>query len=41
MSDEDKNDVLNDKKKYMWVKKCFRSRKSGQYCAPYKESAEH
>jgi hypothetical protein len=29
-------------KEHMWVKKCFRSRKSeGQYCTLYKELDEH
>jgi hypothetical protein len=41
MSDKEKNAALSDKNKQMWVKKCFRSRKSGQYCTVYKELAEH
>jgi len=42
MSDEEKNAALSDKKMYIWVKRCFRSRKSeGQYCTQYKELAEH
>jgi hypothetical protein len=29
LDEEEKNDALRDKKKRMWVHKCFRSRKSG------------
>jgi hypothetical protein len=32
LDEEEKNAALNDKKKRMWVRKCFRSRKSeGEY----------
>jgi hypothetical protein len=41
MLDEEKNASLNDKKKRMWVHKCFRSRKSkGEYWTLYKELAD-
>jgi hypothetical protein len=38
---EEKNFALSDKKKLMWVHKCFRSRKSeGEYWTLYKELAD-
>jgi len=41
MLDEEKNASLSDKKKHMWVHKCFRSRKSeGEYWTVYKELAD-
>jgi len=41
LDEEEKNAALNDKKKCMWVHKCFRSRKSeGKYWTLYKELAD-
>jgi len=38
LEEEEKNASLNDKKKLMWVHKCFRNRKSeGEYWTLYKE----
>jgi len=38
---EEKNASLSDKRKRMWVRKCFRSRKSeGEYWTLYKELAD-
>jgi len=38
LDEEEKNASLSDKKKLMWVHKCFRSRKSqGEYWTLYKE----
>ena len=40
LDEEDKDASLTDKKKRMWVQKCFRSRKSeGEYWTLYKELA--
>jgi hypothetical protein len=37
LDEEEKNASLSDKKKRMWVHKCFRSRKSeGEYWTLYK-----
>jgi hypothetical protein len=39
--EEEKNNALSDKKKRVWVHKCFRSRKSeGEYWTVYKELAD-
>jgi len=41
LDEEEKNASLGDKKKSMWVHKCFRSRKSeGKYWTLYKELAD-
>ena len=41
LDQEEKNAVLSDKKKRMWVHKRFRSRKSeGEYWTVYKELAD-
>jgi hypothetical protein len=41
LDEEKKNASVSDKKKHMWVHKCFRSRKSeGEYWALYKELAD-
>jgi hypothetical protein len=41
LDEEEKNAVLSDKKKHMWVNKCFRNRKSeGEYWTLYKELAD-
>jgi hypothetical protein len=41
LDEEEKIFSLNDKKKRMWVHKCFRSRKSeGEYWALHKELAD-
>jgi hypothetical protein len=41
LDEEEKNASLSDKKKHMWVHKCFRSRKSeGEYGTLYKELAD-
>jgi hypothetical protein len=41
LDEEEKNAALSDKKKRMWVHKCFRSRKSeGEYWILYKELAD-
>jgi len=41
LDEEEKNASLSDKKKRMWVHKCFRNRKSeGEYWAPYKELSD-
>jgi len=41
LDEEEKNASLSDKKKRMWVRKCFRSRKSeGEYGTLYKELAD-
>jgi hypothetical protein len=38
LDEEDKNVALSDKKKRMWIHKCFRSKKSqGEYWTLYKE----
>jgi hypothetical protein len=40
--EEEKNAALSDKKKRMWVHKCFRSRKSnGEYWTLDKELADY
>jgi hypothetical protein len=40
LGEEEKNAALSDKKKHMWVHKCFRSSKSeGEYWTLYKELA--
>jgi hypothetical protein len=37
LDEEEKNSALSDKKKRMWVHRCFRSRKSvGEYWTPHK-----
>jgi hypothetical protein len=39
--EDEKNAALSDKKKRMWVHKCFRNRKSeGEYWTLYKELAD-
>jgi hypothetical protein len=41
LDEEEKNASLSDKKKRMWVHKCFRSRKSeGEYGTLFKELAD-
>ena len=41
LDEEEKNAALSDKKKRMWVHKCFRNRKSeGEQCTLYKELAD-
>jgi len=41
LDEEEKNASVRDKKKHMWVHKCFRSRKSeGEYWTLYKELAD-
>jgi len=41
LGEEDKNAALNDKKKRMWVHKCFRNRKSErEYWTLFKELAD-
>jgi hypothetical protein len=41
LDEEEKNSSLSDKKKRMWVHKCFRNRKSeGEYWILYKELAD-
>jgi hypothetical protein len=41
LDEEEKNAALSDKKKRMWVRKCFRNRKSdGEYCTVYRELAD-
>jgi hypothetical protein len=41
LDEEEKSAALSDKKKRMWVHKCFRSRKSeGEYWTLYKELAD-
>ena len=41
LDEEEKNASVSDKKKRMWVHKCFRSRKSeGEYWTLYKELAD-
>jgi hypothetical protein len=41
LDEEEKNAALDDKKKRMWVHKCFRNRKSeGEYWTLYKELAD-
>jgi hypothetical protein len=41
LDEEEKNIALSDKKKRMWVHKCFRNRKSeGEYWTLYKELAD-
>jgi hypothetical protein len=42
LNEEEKNASVSDKKKHVWVHKCFRSRKSeGEYWALYKELADN
>ena len=41
LEEEEKNAALSDKKKRMWVHKCFRNRKSeGEYWTLYKLADE-
>jgi hypothetical protein len=41
LDEEEKNTSLSNKKKRMWVHKCFRNRKSeGEYWTLYKELAD-
>jgi hypothetical protein len=41
LDEEEKNAALSDKKKRMWVRKCFRNRKSeGEYWTLYEELAD-
>ena len=41
LDEEEKNVSLSDKKKYMWVHKCFKNRKSeGEYWTLHKELAD-
>jgi hypothetical protein len=41
LDEEEQNSALSDKKKRMWVHKCFRSRKSeGEYWTVFKELAD-
>jgi hypothetical protein len=41
LDEEEKNVALSDKKKRMWVHRCFRSRKSeGEYWTVYKELSD-
>jgi hypothetical protein len=41
LDEEEKNAALSDKKKRMWIHKCFRSRKpEGEYWTLYKELAD-
>jgi len=41
LEEEENNASLNDKKKLMWVHKCFRHRKSeGEYWTRYKKLAD-
>jgi hypothetical protein len=41
LEEEEKNATLSDKKKRMWVQKCFRNRKSqGEYWTVYKELSD-
>jgi len=41
LDEEERNVSLGDKKKRMWVRKCFRNRKSeGEYWTLYKELAD-
>jgi hypothetical protein len=41
LHEEEKNAALSDKKKRMWVHKCFRNRKSeGEHWTLYKELAD-
>ena len=41
LDEEEKNAALSDKKKRMWVHKCFRNRKSeGEYWILYRELAD-
>jgi len=41
LDEEEKNASLSDKKKRVWVRKCFRSKKSeGEYWTLYKELAD-
>ena len=37
--EEEKNASLSDIKKLMWVHKCFRNRREGEYWIMYKELA--